>query len=150
MCKTLSFFLSIVLLFSVEHSMHAVLFKILTVDRAPSASTDMRDFFDSIDSILASAEKDSRPDEVFCIDYNTILIRLFSRLDHANPIEKAKWLQGFREHSTKLAHHRRVKGLKLVYRALADLPLTVSIIEPLVEKLQSLQLTPIFQDSCVR
>jgi hypothetical protein len=134
---------SIFLLCSLQISAQAPL-ETVVIDRSPSAFESREAFFAYIEGRIQQAAVDN-PGKSFCIDYNTLLVRLFGRLE-SNPAEKELWLAALRSHSEQM-NRRRVRGLKIVQRALDDLPFVSALVEPYVDNgtLQTLDFSSVFR-----
>ena len=145
MRTSISSFLSILSLLFVELSTFPVEFIQVNIERSPSASRDMVDFFHHIEEGVRSTEQ-ANPHKLLCLNFNTILLRLFARLERSSEAQKASWCSGFHDHATRLARYHRVRGLRLIYRNLSDLSVASSMIKPFVEedRLESLKLTALF------
>ena len=141
MCTARALFLPILFTLTITINTFSVAEISIVIERSPSASLDRVDFFHSIETRLQAAET-SNPDANFSIDYSTILINLFSRLESEKPYEFAEWKDAFHDHATRLARYHRVHGLKFTYRGEKDVSLISAIIEPLLlaNKLKSLSL----------
>ncbi len=143
MFKHIGSIFSFFLLCSVQINAQAPL-ETVVIDRSPSAFENREAFFAYIDGRIQQANL-THPEKSFCIDYNTLLIRLFDRLDN-NPAERELWLKELRKHS-ELMCTKRVRGLKIVQRALEDLPFVSALVAPYVDSgtLQTLDFRSVFK-----
>ena len=143
MFKHIGSVFSFFLLCSIQIAAQAPL-ETVVIDRSPSASESREAFFAYIEGRMQQATL-THPEKSFCIDYNTLLIRLFGRLD-SNPAERELWLKAFRSHSERMSQ-RKVRGLKIVQRALEDLPFVSALVTPYIDggNLQTLDFRSIFQ-----
>jgi hypothetical protein len=118
----------------------------VVVDRSPSESGGKDAFFTYIeDKVQQFAEKNPRKN--FIIDYNVRLINLFGRIDGSDE-EKEALIKELRTHSETMAK-RRVCGVRIVQRALQDIPFVAALVDPYVRQgtLQSLNISSIIRPS---
>ncbi len=143
MFKHIGSIFSFFLLCSVQINAQAPL-ETVVIDRSPSESENREAFFAYIEGRVQQANL-THPEKSFCIDYNTLLIRLFGRLDN-NPAEKELWLKELRKHSERMCK-KNVRGLKIVQRALEDLPFVSALVAPYIDSgtLQTLNFHSVVQ-----
>jgi len=118
----------------------------VVIDRSPSAFGNPEAFFAYIEGRMQQAAL-THPEKSFCIDYNTVFIRLFGRLD-SNSEGRELWLKALHSHSEHMSKSKS-RGLRIVQRALEDLQFVSALVTPYITggNLQTLDFRSIFQPS---
>jgi hypothetical protein len=133
---------SITLLFAVNVYANPGSPAAIVIERSPSACPDMPKFFDAVEDRVTKAHTQGLQ-EKFVIDFNLILLNLFSRLKKATDFERQLWEKGFNLLAERLAGKYNICGLKIVYGDTDDIQYLAALAEPLLKarKLESCDIT---------
>ena len=132
MCKVVNSFFSILLLVVIEfNAMQEGGLSTISIERSPSTTLDMIDFFHKTEEHISRAEQ-AEPQKLFCVDYNTTLLSQFARLERSGEQDAIRWRQAFKDHATRLARYHNVRNVRLHIRSFSahgDLEIATNMIK---------------------
>jgi hypothetical protein len=105
-----------------------------------SNQLDLKDFLYSVEASIEH-QMHLTPEAKICLDFNTMLLGLFQRLENASTADQTQGKKNLKELAEALASKYPIYGLKLGYGTEAHLKFAVALIQPFTaSKLSNLRL----------